>query len=161
MLQGRLFAYLDTQRYRIGPNFEQLPINRPISPVNSYNQNGPMDTRETHGDYNYQPNRAPDTMTENPAFDASPVAVGPTTVHQPIRIKDEYRQAGELYRSVSKQDQDDLITNLVHDLSQVTNPDITLEMVSHFYKADKNYGTRVAEGLHMDVQQVAAHAATL
>jgi catalase len=121
-----------------------------------------MDTRETHGDYNYQPNRAPNTIAEDPAVDISPVAiVGGTTVHAPIRVKDEYRQAGELYRSVRKQDQDDLITNLVHDLSQVTNPDITLEMVSHFYKADKEYGTRVAEGLHIDVQQVAVRAAQL
>jgi catalase len=162
MLQGRLFSYLDTQRYRIGPNFEQLPVNRPVAQVNSYNQNGHMDTRETHGEYNYQPNRAPDTMKEDPAFDASPVTfVGTTTVHQPIRIKDEYRQAGELYRSVSKQDQDDLITNLVGDLSQVTNPDIVLEMVSHFYKADVNYGTRLAAALHLDLHQVEARAATL
>jgi catalase len=162
MLQGRLFSYLDTQRYRIGPNFQQLPINRPISPVNSYNQNGPMDTRETHGEYNYQPNRAPNTMAEDPAFDISPVQiVGGTTVHAPIRVKDEYRQAGELYRSVSKQDQDDLITNLVGDLSQVTNPDTVLEMVSHFYKADVNYGTRLAEALHLDLHQVEARAAKL
>ena len=161
MLQGRLFSYLDTQRYRIGPNFQQLPINRPISPVNSYNQNGPMDTRETHGEYNYQPNRAPNTIVEDPAFDYSPVALGATTVHQPIRIKDEYRQAGELYRSVSKQDQDDLITNLVGDLSQVTNPDTVLEMVSHFYKADLNYGTRLAKALHLDLHQVEARAAKL
>jgi catalase len=161
MLQGRLFSYLDTQRYRIGPNFQQLPINRPISPVNSYNQNGPMDTRETYGEYNYQPNRAPNTFAEDRAFDYSPVELGATTVHQPIRIKDEYRQAGELYRSYSKQDQDDLITNLVGDLSQVTNPDIVLEMVSHFYKADVNYGTRLAEALHLDVHQVEARAAKL
>jgi len=161
MLQGRLFAYLDTQRFRIGPNFEQLPINRPISPVNSYNQNGHMDTRETHGDYNYQPNRAENTIAENPAFDYSPIEPNGPTGQHPIRIKDEYRQAGELYRSQSKQDQDDLITNLVHDLSQVTNPDIVIEMVSHFYKADKEYGTRVANGLHISVDQVAARAATL
>jgi catalase len=162
MLQGRLFSYLDTQRYRIGPNFQQLPVNRPVSPVNSYNQNGPMDTRETHGDYNYQPNRAKSTMAENPTFEASPMTlVGATTVHQPIRIRDEYRQAGELYRSVSKQDQDDLITNLVGDLSQVTNPDIVIEMVSHFYKADVNYGTRLAEALHLDLQQITARAAKL
>lgn len=161
MLQGRLFSYLDTQRYRIGPNFQQLPINRPISPVNSYNQNGPMDTRETHGEYNYQPNRAPSTIADNPAFDYSPVAMEGTSVQQPIRIKDEYRQAGELYRSVSKQDQDDLITNLVGDLSQVTNPDTVLEMVSHFYKADQTYGTRLANGLHLDLQKVAERASKL
>jgi catalase len=162
MLQGRLFSYLDTQRYRIGPNFQQLPINRPISPVNSYNQNGPMDTRQSHGEYNYQPNRAPNTIAEDPAFDISPIQlVGNTSVHAPIRIKDEYRQAGELYRSSSKQDQDDLITNLVGDLSQVTNPDTVLEMVSHFYKADVNYGTRLAQALHLDVHQVEARAAKL
>jgi catalase len=161
MLQGRLFAYLDTQRFRIGANFQQLPINRPISAVNNYNQNGTMDTRETHGDLNYQPNRGEQTIAENPSFDYSPIEPSGPSQQKPIRIKDEYRQAGELYRSVSKQDQDDLIENLVHDLSQVTNPDITLEMVSHFYKADKDYGTRVAEGLHLDVQQVAARAAKL
>jgi len=104
---------------------------------------------------------APSTIAEDPAFDYSPVELGATTVHQPIRIKDEYRQAGELYRSVSKQDQDDLITNLVGDLSQVTNPDIVLEMVSHFYKADLNYGTRLAEALHLDLHQVEARAAKL
>ena len=161
MLQGRLFSYLDTQRYRIGPNFQQLPINRPISPVNNYSQDGHMDSRETHGDYNYQPNRSQNTIAENPAYDYSPVAPSGPTQQKPIRIKDEYRQAGELYRSVSKADQDDLITNLVHDLSQVTNPDIVIEMVSHFYKGDNEYGTRVAEGLHINVEQVAARAATL
>jgi catalase len=161
MLQGRLFAYLDTQRFRIGPNFQQLPINRPISPVTNYNQAGHMDTRETHGDLNYQPNRSEQTIAENSKFDYAPIAGEANSVQQPIRIKDEYRQAGELYRSVSKADQDDLITNLVHDLSQVTNPDIVIEMVSHFYKGDKNYGTRVAEGLHINVEQVAARAATL
>ena len=82
------------------------------------------------------------------------------SVQQPVRIKDEYRQAGELYRSLNKQDQDDLITNLLHDLSQITIPEVrSCGAVTNFYKADKNYGTRLAEGLHMDVQQVADNAA--
>jgi catalase len=161
MLQGRLFSYLDTQRYRIGPNFQQLPINRPIVPVNNYSQDGHMDTRETHGDYNYQPNRAQTTIAENPAYDYSPVDGGGPSQQKPLRIKDEYRQAGELYRSVSKQDREDLITNLVHDLSQIANPDIVIAAVSNFYKADKEYGTRLAERLHINVEQVAARAATL
>ena len=162
MLQGRLFSYLDTQRYRIGPNFQQLPINRPISPMNSYNQNGPMDTRETHGEFNYQPNRAPETMKEDPSFDASPVQlVGTTSVHQPIRIKDEYRQPGELYRSLSEQDRDDLITNLVGDLSQITNPETRLAAVTNFYKTDTDYGTRLATALHLDIHVIEARAAKL
>jgi catalase len=162
MLQGRLFSYLDTQRYRIGPNFQQLPINRPISPVNSYNQNGPMDSRQSHGEYNYQPNRAPDTMKEDASFDISPITInGNTSVHSPIRIKDEYRQAGELYRSLSQQDRDDLITNLVGDLSQISKHEIVLAAVTNFYKADVDYGPRLANALHLDIREVQAQAAKL
>ena len=86
MLQGRLFSYLDTQRYRIGPNFQQLPINRPISPVNSYNQNGPMDTRETHGEYNYQQNRAANTIARKPGFRLPASGVGRNHGTPTIRI---------------------------------------------------------------------------
>src|SRR6202051_2841711 len=161
MLQGRLFSYLDTQRYRIGPNFQQLPINRPISPVNNYSQDGHMDARETHGDYNYQPNRAQTTIAENPAYDYSPVATRVPTQQKPIRITDDFRQAGELYRSLSQQDRDDLITNLVGDLSQVTNPDTVIDAVSNFYKADKDYGTRLIEALHLNTQQVVDRASKL
>src|SRR3984893_11786866 len=152
MLQGRLFAYLDTQRYRIGPNFQQLPINGPLSPVNNYSQDGHMDNRETHGDYNYQPNRAQTTIAENPAYDYSPINGGGPSQQKPIRVTDDYSQAGELYRSLSQQDRDDLITNLVHDLSQVTNPDTVIDAVSNFYKADKDYGTRLIEALHLNTQ---------
>jgi len=120
-----------------------------------------MDARETHGDYNYQPNRAQTTIAENPAYDYSPVDGGGPSQQKPIRVTDDYRQAGELYRSLSQQDRDDLITNLVHDLSQITNPDIKIAAVSNFYKADKDYGTRLVEALHLNLQQVVDRAATL
>ena len=109
--------------------------------------------------YNYQPNSAQTTLVEDSKYDISPIGGEEHSVQQPVRIKDEYRQAGELYRSLNKQDQDDLITNLLHDLSQITIPEVKLRAVTNFYKADKNYGTRLAEALHMDVQQVADNAA--
>jgi hypothetical protein len=55
MLQGRLFSYPDTHRYRIGPNYLQLPVNQPLVPVHSYSQDGPMNFRPG-GDPVYAPN---------------------------------------------------------------------------------------------------------
>jgi catalase len=120
-----------------------------------------VDTRETHGEYNYQPSRASNTIAEDRSFDYSPVALGALRCISPYALKTSIGRLVSCIRSVSKQDQDDLITNLVGDLSQVTNPDTVLEMVSHFYKADVNYGTRLAESLHLDLHQVEARAAKL
>ncbi len=58
LLQGRLFSYFDTQRYRVGPNFQQLPINRPVAKAANYNQNGALSARGQNSEVNYQP-RAP------------------------------------------------------------------------------------------------------
>src|SRR5690606_29628186 len=55
MLLGRIFSYPDTQRYRIGPNYAQLPVNQPLSPVNSYSKDGPM-RYHNPGDPVYAPN---------------------------------------------------------------------------------------------------------
>lgn len=55
LLQGRLFSYFDTQRYRIGTNFQQLPVNAPKNEVATNNQNRAFSTRKTIGDINYQP----------------------------------------------------------------------------------------------------------
>ncbi|XP_018319717.1 catalase-like [Agrilus planipennis] len=56
VLQSRLFAYMDTQRYRIGNNFQQLPINRPINPVRNYQRDGHMTFVNQGGAPNYYPN---------------------------------------------------------------------------------------------------------
>ena len=55
-LQGRTFAYTDTQRYRIGANFAQLPVNRPVSPVANDQQDGYMAYKNPPGCVNYKPN---------------------------------------------------------------------------------------------------------
>ena len=56
MLQGRTFSYTDTQRYRIGANFAQLPVNRPVSPVANDQQDGYMAYKNPPGCVNYKPN---------------------------------------------------------------------------------------------------------
>lgn len=57
LLQGRNFSYQDTQITRLGPNWEQLPINRPVCPVMNFNRDGAMSHRIHKGTVNYWPNR--------------------------------------------------------------------------------------------------------
>jgi catalase len=147
MLQGRLFAYADTQRYRIGPNYLQLPVNRPLSPVNDNNIDGPMQSSVRQGSVNYEPSWAAGQPAEQPAFRYSQYPTAGMTQQRPIDNQDNFRQAGEFYRTLSKHEQDDLIKNLAADLGQVKDRQIKDLMVSYFSRADKDYGSRLAKAV--------------
>ena len=56
MVLGRMFAYGDSARYRIGPNYDQLPVNRPVSEVHNYNKDGPMAYHHAGNQPVYAPN---------------------------------------------------------------------------------------------------------
>lgn len=73
----------------------------------------------------------------------------------------DFYQAGVLYRSLSETDKQDLIANLAGDLNKVNDNDIKIIMVSHFYNADKDYGSRLARATDSDLQQVMKKAASL
>jgi catalase len=151
MLQGRLFAYADTQRYRVGTNFMELPVNRPRIPVSNNNIDGAMQFLPQQGDVNYEPNNSPTQPVEQTEYRYSQYAVSGETQQRKIDKEDNFREAGEFYRSLSKHDQDDLIKNLAADLGVVTNPEIRKTMVSHFYQADRDYGTRLAKLVNVDI----------
>lgn len=154
LLQGRLFSYADTQRYRVGANYQQLPVNQAKVAVRNYNQDGAMNAGHTTGEYNYQPNSDTNAYNEDPQFKYNTWELSGLVSQEKIDKPNDFQQAGELYRSFSEQDKTNLIGNLVADLSKVTNPAITYKMVSHFYKADTNYGTRLANALKLDLAQV-------
>ncbi|MEI9987883.1 MAG: catalase, partial [Aliidongia sp.] len=154
MLQGRLFAYADTQRYRVGPNYMELPVNRPLVQVSDNNIDGAMQSVASKGDVNYEPTSATGQPAEQPAYRYSQYAVSGTTQQKAINKQDNFRQAGEFYRALDKHDQDDLIKNLAADLGQVKNEQIKDAMVSHFYRADKEYGTRLAKAVGADIGAV-------
>jgi catalase len=154
MLQGRLFAYADTQRYRIGPNYMQLPVNRPRVPVSNNNIDGPMQQTAQKGDVNYEPTSAASTPVEQPQYRYSQYAVSGSTQQKAIDKQDNFRQAGEFYRSLDKHEQDDLIKNLAADLGQVKSAEIKQAMVSHFYRADHDYGARLAQAIGVDIKQI-------
>lgn len=155
LLQGRLFSYFDTQRHRLGGNFQQLPVNAPKVAVTTYNQNGYMSMRKQSGDINYQPSENKPGVKDDAKFKYSKTQLTNTEITQAkISKPNDFAQAGDLYRSFSKKDKDALIYNLSGALKQVKNEVIVAKMISYFYQADRDYGMRLAKELKMSREQL-------
>jgi catalase len=164
MLQGRTFSYSDTQRHRIGANYLQLPINRPKKHVATNQRDGQM-TYHVDGveagenpHINYEPSSR-GGLVEAPKAgkDHTPYVQGPV-VRQKISRTNDYKQAGERYRTMEDWERDDLINNFVTQLKQC-NPDIQERMIGHLAQCDQEYGRRVAEGLGRNVGELTADSA--
>ena len=156
MLQGRLFSYHDTHRHRLGPNYHLLPVNSAkAAPENNYQRDGFMRFDSNGGGSpNYYPNSfggpAPEPDAAAPAFEVSGKAARQRYTHP----NDDFVQAGDLYRKViTDEDRDHLIGNIVAHLGNAQKR-IQLRQTALFYKADPDYGRRVAEGLRLDVGEV-------
>jgi catalase len=155
LLQGRLFSYFDTQRYRIGANFQQIPVNSPKVAVVTNNQNGAFSTRKTNGDINYEPSASQNGFVDNEKFEYSKSSfTNVATAQQKISKPNDFKQAGEFYRSLSEKDKQNLIKNLSGDLITVTNKDVVRKMVGYFYMADSDYGKRLAKELNLTREEV-------
>jgi catalase len=148
LLQGRAFSYADTQRYRLGPNYLQLPINRPIVPVNNEQRDGPMQYAPYgNGPVNYEPNTLAGGMPhEAPVTPAENYHLEGDVVRRKISLTNDFEQAGVRYRTLGKVDQDHLVDNIVDSLGKADKP-IQQRMVENLSKADQEFGRRVAEGL--------------
>jgi len=150
LLQGRAFAYADTQRYRLGPNYLQLPVNRPMVSVNNNQLDGPMQYAPPRGgSVNFEPN----TLADGEPREAPPVPddryhLEGFAVRQKISLTNNFQQAGERYRSLGKIDQDHLVDNIVDSLGKASKQ-IQKRMVENLSKADPEFGRRVAEGLNL------------
>ena len=149
MLQGRLFAYHDAHRYRLGPNYLLLPVNQPKGvKVKNYQRDGYMRFDGNEGDApNYYPNSfggpEPDAKAAEPAFEVS----GNVSRQPYTHPNDDFVQPGDLYRKVMTDiDREHLIGNIVSHLRNA-NKEIQLRQSRIFFKADQEYGQRVAEGL--------------
>jgi catalase len=157
MLQGRLFAYADTQRYRLGVNYQDLPVNRPLVKVANNNQDGRMSFVPQEGEVNYEPSNSHDqgAVAPQPQFKLSQYPVSGVTQQTAIAKSDDFSQAGDAWRAMSKHDQADLIKDLASDLNQVRDHGVKTREVSYFYKADQEYGTQLETATHLDVSEVA------
>lgn len=150
LLQGRVFSYADTQRYRLGSNYLQLPINRPLTPVNNNQRDGSMQYAPYGGGtVNYEPNTLAGGMpNEAPTTPTDKYQMEGTMVRQKISLTNDFEQAGQRYRSLSKMDQDHLVDNIVDSLGKAEKP-IQQRMVENLTKAAPEFGKRVAKGLKL------------
>jgi len=147
MLAGRLFAYADAHRYRLGVNHHQIPVNRPRNEVRVYHRDGAARSDDNGGATpNYHPNSF-DGVTDAAQAALPPFAgTGPVKRYQHQDDGDYYSQAGALYRLMSDAQRALLTDNIAGALSQVP-PHIQQRQVAHFQKADDDYGARVERGL--------------
>jgi catalase len=160
MLQGRLFSYADTQRYRLGINHQLFPINHPRVPVQNHNVDGEGQFRQKEQDVNYQPSRR-SGLTEDTRFKAHATPVSGTVQQIPFEKTQNFKQAGDLYRGFSDTDKTNLISNLKGEFDQIADPEIKLIWGSYLYKADADYGTRFAQATGIPLDAVKQRAALL
>ena len=151
MLQGRIMAYTDAHRYRLGANYETLPVNRPQVEVNNYQRDGYMRGDGNHGALpNYEPNSF-GGPAQNPAYTEPPFPVdGEGARYNHRDGNDDYTQPGNLFRLMTPDAQARLIENIVGTMKGIPTY-IQERQIAHFYKADPAYGRGVAQGLGMEI----------
>ena len=149
MLQARIFAYADAHRYRLGANYELLPINRPrAAEAHNYQRDGSMRFDGNAGpSVNYEPNTFGGPVAD-PVYADPPLKIsGDADRYEQKRgVDDDYIQPGNLFRLMPPDEQERLMTNIVSTLKDVPQ-EIQEKMVEHFTRADPAYGAGVAEGL--------------
>jgi len=161
MLQARIFSYHDAHIHRLGPNYHLIPVNSPkAAPEKSYQRDGFMRVDVNGGSGpNYWPNSAggpaPDPDSLEPPFEVSGQATRQPYAHP----NDDFVQAGNLYRDVMKdEDRNHLIGNITGHLKGAEKR-IQLRQAALFYKADPDYGSRVAKELGLNIKKVEKLAA--
>jgi catalase len=154
MLQARLISYPDAHRYRLGVNYGTLPVNKPQCPVHTYNRDGAM---RFDGNSGAAPNYEPNSFhgpTQDPSFRERPRSVtGSVDRHNHRLDGDYYTQPGNLFRLMKPDARERLVSNIVASMKSVPRRIQELQ-IQHFYKADPAYGTSVAEGLGLDVEEI-------
>lgn len=160
MLQGRLFAYADTQRYRLGINHMNLPVNAPKVPVHSHNQDGAGDSMAETSTVNYQPSRSGEGFVDDQQYAYCPSPLTGMAQQIPLQKAQDFKQAGALYRSFTEEDRTHLVNALANDLKTTENEEIRTIITSFLYKADKEYGERVAKMVNVNLDDVQRLAAT-
>ena len=160
LLQGRLFSYLDTQLIRLGgPNFHEIPINKPVCPMRNFQRDGYMRMAVAKGRVAYEPNSlAPGGPREDPrrGFVTHPAAdhghepgAGEKLRQRPESFADHYSQARLFFRSMTPPEQNHIVSAFAFELGKVETPAIRKRMLGHLDIIDPALGKRVAAALGM------------
>ena len=154
LLQGRLFSYMDTQLTRLGgPNFHEIPINRPVAPMHNLQRDGHMRQEINRGRAAYEPN----TVGGGCPMQAGAAAGG--FVSFPERLEgekvrgrsekffDHFSQATLFWNSQSDPEKDHIVLALRFELGKLEKPAIRERMVGMLAQVDETLARRVADGL--------------
>jgi catalase len=158
MLQGRILSYPDAHRYRLGVNYEQLPVNKCPYMVSNYQRDGQMQTGENGGAApNYRPNSfdsiIADEHYKEPAMKLESNMAGWFDRNE--QDSDHYTQPGILFRNaLDEQGRKNLISNIVSAMSGI-NGEKKMEIINrqlcHFFRVDVQLGMAIANGLGVPV----------
>lgn len=147
MLQGRLFSYGDAQRYRLGVNYNHIPVNRPRCPFHSYHRDGQMRTDCNEGStISYEPNSFGE-WRDSPHLKEPPLDGGPAFNYNEREYdNDYYTQPGKLWKLMSREEQKATCENTARAMADCLLF-IKERHVRNCFMADPEYGTGVAEAL--------------
>jgi len=152
MLQGRLFSYGDAQRYRLGVNHHQIPVNAPRCPVNSYHRDGAMRVDGNHGGtLGYDPNSYGEWQ-DHPELREPAWALEGAADHYP-QDDDYFTQPGKLFRLMSPAQQQVLFENTARAMGDAPR-EIKLRHIGNCTKADPAYGEGVARALGITLNEL-------
>ncbi|HLU79002.1 MAG TPA: catalase [Burkholderiaceae bacterium] len=147
MLQARLFSYGDAQRYRLGVNHHQIPVNQPRCPFHSYHRDGAMRVDGNHGaTIAHQPNTRGEWV-EQPDFREPPLSLEGAADHWNHRVDEDYfSQPGNLFRLMTPDEQQRLFENTARAIAGVSR-DVQERHIEHCTQADPAYGAGVAAAI--------------
>lgn len=161
MLQGRTFSYSDTQRYRVGANYLQLPINAPKKRVATNQHGGQMQYKVDlapgqNPHINYEPSLLGGLKEAKQAGKEYTPKIEGNLVRESIDRQSNTKQAGHTYRSFEEWEKNELLANLINDLSDC-DPRIQEKMIKLAEEADDEYGRRLREGLVSKKKEGTSH----
>lgn len=154
MLQGRLFSYGDAQRYRLGVNHNLIPVNKAKCPVTGYHRDGQMRTDENYGStLGYEPNSYGEWQ-EQSRHKEPPLEIEGAADHWNHREEDDYyTQAGDLFRIMSKEQQEVLFENTARNMGDAPK-EIKIRHINNCLKANKAYGKGVANAAGIQISEL-------
>ncbi len=161
MLQGRILSYPDAQRYRLGGNYEQIPVNRCPYLVSNYQRDGQMRVDGNGGaEPNYFPNSF-DYIVEDQSYKQPGLELEHTMADWYDRNAagddDHYTQPGNLFRLLSQEQKMNAINNIVGAMSGISGPKKDLiinRQLCHWFRADIQLGMGIASGLGLSMESL-------
>jgi len=165
VLQGRLLSYPDAQRYRLGANYEQIPVNQCPYAIANYQRDGLMQIGENGGaSPNYRPNSFDDIVADEsyrePFMQLDQITEQSNVADRfdrNVNDDDHFTQPGMLYRNaMNEQDRIHLISNIVSSMKGISGDkkeEISNRQLCHFFRADIQLGMAVAKGLGIDIDE--------